>query len=234
MFTRIRRVPFALLLFAGITLCGCLSSGNLVLQLQDEVGRLHHERNVLRGRLFSVRGQLAATQQDLRLGGGELATERARTELQSRLRDVGIRVSANANGALVVTLVNSILFPSGQARLKPSAMSALKKVAREIKGQFATHTIRVEGHTDNQPILRSKVHKDNWELSGARALAVLRHLIDEGALPPHRLYAAGFGMFRPVKPNSSPAGRAANRRVDIVILPKIKVERHTLEDLARR
>ena len=60
MFTRIRRVPFALLLFAGITLCGCLSSGNLVLQLQDEVGRLHHEKNVLRGRLFSVRGQLAA------------------------------------------------------------------------------------------------------------------------------------------------------------------------------
>ena len=79
--------------------------------------------------------------------------------------------------------------------------------------------IYIEGHTDDEPI-RLSAWRSNWELSTARALEVLHYFIDAGNLNPKRLAATGYGEFHPVGDNSSPEGRSANRRVEIVVSPK--------------
>jgi chemotaxis protein MotB len=78
----------------------------------------------------------------------------------------------------------------------------------------------VEGHTDNTPIHTAQF-PSNWELSTARATYVLQYLISNGNVPPQRLSAVGYGEYRPVASNSTPEGRGANRRVDLVVLGAI-------------
>jgi len=77
--------------------------------------------------------------------------------------------------------------------------------------------VLIEGHTDNLPI-RTAQYPSNWELSAARAARVLRYLVQKGGISPHRLTAVGYADTRPLVPNTTPANRAQNRRVDIAIL----------------
>ena len=77
--------------------------------------------------------------------------------------------------------------------------------------------IRLEGHTDDTPI-HTRLYPSNWQLSTARAITVLKFLINERSMPSERLSAAGYGEFRPLVPNDSARNRAKNRRVDVVIL----------------
>jgi chemotaxis protein MotB len=85
---------------------------------------------------------------------------------------------------------------------------------------MADYYVGIEGHTDNIPIARSG-WKSNWELSSARALAVLHYLEKEEKISPERLSAIGYGEFQPVASNDTKDGRQANRRVEIVIMPKL-------------
>jgi chemotaxis protein MotB len=89
--------------------------------------------------------------------------------------------------------------------------------------------IGIEGHTDNEPIKYSG-WKSNWELSTARALSVLHYLIDEKGISPYRISAIGYGEYRPVTSNNTKEGRQLNRRVEIVILPKVTKVKET-EDI---
>ena len=116
---------------------------------------------------------------------------------------------------VVVQLTNKALFDSGKADIKPSSRPILDRVA----GLIATipNQIRVEGHTDDAPT-RGLVFPSNWELSVARATNVLRFFEEIHHIPGERLSAAGYGPCRPIGSNDSPEGRAANRRVDIVII----------------
>lgn len=207
---------------------GCVTMTDIAQYKQDQLSRARQENNYLRGQLQEVNGQLADSHQKLQEAKDVPPPRDVAGELAARLDEMGIRVTSNSAGALVVTLANSILFPSGSADLKSTAKSALRRVAKELRAQFPDHTVRVEGHTDNQPILQARKYKDNWELSMARALSVVRYLVHSCNMPPHEIYAAGFGMHRPVQANRTDAGRAANRRVDIVILPRIQVEQETL------
>jgi chemotaxis protein MotB len=79
------------------------------------------------------------------------------------------------------------------------------------------NAVRIEGHTDNRPIVTA-LYPSNWELSTARATAVVSFLVDEGLVAPERLSVAGYAEHRPVADNGTPDGRAANRRVDIVVV----------------
>jgi len=116
---------------------------------------------------------------------------------------------------LVISIADSALFAAGSADLDPKTREMLGKVS----GLAAKtgNSLRIEGHTDNTPI-RSARFPSNWELSTARATAVVRHLVDTGALPPSRVSAAGYGDTFPKAPNDSQANRSRNRRVDIVVL----------------
>lgn len=121
---------------------------------------------------------------------------------------------------LVITVVGDLLFDSGKAKIRPEAYPLLDKVARVLKDNMAGFNVGIEGYTDNVSIKYSH-WKSNWELSTARALSVLHYLINEKGISPERLSAIGFGEYRPVSLEETEEGRSLNRRVEIVIQPKI-------------
>ena len=126
-----------------------------------------------------------------------------------------ISTTIDQRGLVIRVLTDKVLFDSGEATIKPAAYPLIDSFARLILKSRLTNPIRVEGNTDNVPI--SGTFHDNWELSAARATAVLERFLTRG-IPPHRLSVAGFADQNPVAPNSTAAGRALNRRVDVVIL----------------
>jgi chemotaxis protein MotB len=113
-----------------------------------------------------------------------------------------------------VEIRNDVLFPSGSAQLNPEAEKVMAQLALTLRG-FG-NPIRVEGHTDDVPI-EGGMYRDNWDLSAARAAAVVRVLVVNG-VDPGRLAVLGFGEHRPARANDSPEGRSANRRVLLAIL----------------
>ena len=115
---------------------------------------------------------------------------------------------------VVVRFADQVLFDLAKADLRPEAVAILDRMSEVLKRW--PNFIRVEGHTDNWPI-RTERFPSNWELSTARATTVVRHLIARG-IEPARLAAVGYGEYRPVRPNDTAENRAANRRVDIVLL----------------
>lgn len=115
---------------------------------------------------------------------------------------------------LVVSLSEAGFFAAGDATVSPEAKNVIKTLAESI--QNSNIPVRVEGHTDSTPISNIR-YNSNWELSTSRASNVLQELVNNG-IAPERLSASGYGGFQPVADNSTPEGRAQNRRVDIVIL----------------
>ncbi len=144
--------------------------------------------------------------------------ENARRSMEERLSGSGASVRIK-EGKISVMLPSSILFNSGQTKLKKEAKNSLTKVCNVLKKDFPNATIRIEGHTDSDPLKRTKnVYKSNWELSALRASNVLHYLVDSCRLDPKKLYIAGFGKHQPVASNKSKGGKKKNRRVEIVIL----------------
>ena len=115
---------------------------------------------------------------------------------------------------MTVKLKDKILFPSGSAKLSAEGKKALDAVAEVFKDLKGKNVI-VAGYTDDVPVA-GKSFKDNWELSTARAISVVRYLVSK-EVPPQMLGAAGFSQYRPVAVNDSPANRSQNRRIEIVL-----------------
>lgn len=115
---------------------------------------------------------------------------------------------------LIVSLSEAGFFAPGDAAISPDAQTVISSLAALLQSNGAQ--IRIEGHTDSTPISNVR-YPSNWELSTARASMVLEKLIDLG-IAPERLAAAGYGGFQPIADNSTPEGRAQNRRVDVVVL----------------
>jgi chemotaxis protein MotB len=131
----------------------------------------------------------------------------------------GVEVRTTAT-TMTVTLPDAILFASGSADLKSASKAVLDKVAGVLNKDYPSHIIRVEGHTDNQPIVRTKkLWADNWDLACNRSMAVVRYLVTKG-VDPKRIYASGFSYNQPVASNATAEGRAKNRRVEIVVTPR--------------
>jgi chemotaxis protein MotB len=120
-------------------------------------------------------------------------------------------------GRTTVQLKDKILFASGSATVGAEGKEALRKVADALKG-LQGKVIRVEGHTDNVPTGSSGPFASNWELSSARALAVV-HFLQDAGVDPTRLSGAGFAEFQPIGSNDTPEGRSQNRRIEIVLVP---------------
>lgn len=97
-------------------------------------------------------------------------------------------------------------------------MARVAAVIREIADQIPdgiNWILRVDGHTDKTPVTPGGPFRDNWELSEARALSVVRYMVEEQALPPERLAATGFGEYQPIDPGDSPEALARNRRIEL-------------------
>jgi chemotaxis protein MotB len=126
-----------------------------------------------------------------------------------------VQVHLDKRGLVITLLSDKTFYNSGSAELRPEALPILDAIDGFLKKN--DNLIRVEGNTDDVPIHTSEF-PTNWELSTARAVGVVRYLVEHDGLAPSRVEAAGYGEYRPRVPNTSAANRQENRRVDIVLL----------------
>ena len=136
---------------------------------------------------------------------------------QSEAKGIGIGkiVVTRDEENIIIRLADNLLFPSASASIREDALPLLDIVGSILED--LPNQILVEGHTDNVPVGTER-YPTNWELSSARATAVLRYLVEQTGLEAGRAFAAGFGEFRPETSNLTLEGRALNRRADIVVL----------------
>ena len=135
-------------------------------------------------------------------------------EAQKELTQLGMHPELEPRG-LVVSLPQEILFPSGQDQPGPEGLAAVAQVAEVLRG--IPNRVSVVGHSDAQPV-HGPHFRSNWELSAARSLKLLELLVHKYGIAESRLSMAGYGSTRPRSANDTGDGRAANRRVEIVIL----------------
>ncbi|MFV1956360.1 MAG: OmpA family protein [bacterium] len=174
---------------------------------EDELKRLKADYEYLQKRKKKELTQLKTTYDEL-VDGLKSEIEAGEVQIR-RMKD---RLSVN--------LVEKILFDSGKAELKPTGVKILRKIGAEL-AKIEGKRIQIEGHTDNVPIggrLKEKF-PTNWELSASRALAVVRILQADVGIDPTLLSSAGYGEYQPVVSNETAEGKAANRRIEIVLLP---------------
>ena len=141
------------------------------------------------------------------------------TQFSGLINDKHIQIASNEYW-LQISLSNSLLFSLGSVKLKKEARAILAEMADLLRG--FNNPIQVEGYTDNI-VVNSAQFPSNWELSTARALAAVKTLIDEG-ISPDRLAAVGYGEYQPIAENTSPEGRAQNRRV-VLMIAREKIQR---------
>ena len=134
-------------------------------------------------------------------------------DFREEIKNGLIRINEDSRG-ITISLAEAGFFDSGSASVRESSLPVLQRIADKLRS--LPQNLRVEGHTDNTPI-HTPMFRSNWELSTARATNVLQHLI-ETQIQPQRLSAVGYGEYHPASSNATVTGRAANRRVDLVII----------------
>jgi len=196
----------------------CLKDQDSLKQLYDaKITELKKEINNLNDELSELKK--LTKKQKKELARMEAQANELEKQLQNEIKNGEIRLK-RFHDKLIINIDDRISFDSGSAKLKRKIFSALKKI-RKILSNYPEYRIVIEGHTDNVPI-RTKKFKSNWQLSTARALSVLRYLLKNKKITPSRFSVAGFGKHNPIVPNNSPANRSLNRRVDIVVIPRLK------------
>ncbi len=175
--------------------------------LASENDRLRRERDAIEKAKEEQVRNVSSTYEDL--------LEKMKTEISQ-----GQVTISELKGKLTVNMVDSILFDSGKAEVKRGGLEVLRKVVSVLK-DVADKSIRIEGHTDNVRIAGAlaKRYPTNWELSSARAINVARYLQERG-IDPELLSAVAYGEWKPVGDNDTREGRAKNRRIEIVLVPK--------------
>lgn len=220
--SRTRRALLLLLVaaFGVLPLMGCASTYPDMLRDRDATIR------DLEGKLASARNQNSALRRSNDNLLKELETLKAKptptlasaprqddlTDMQKQLADADVRYRS---GRLTIGIPNKVTFASGSTRLLSDGQKVLLKVARVLRGsKFQSKRIYVEGHTDSDPIRKTKdKYRNNRHLSVERADAVARFLIKEGRVPEDRIVIVGFGPLDPI----SPRQKSKNRRVEIVV-----------------
>ncbi len=152
----------------------------------------------------------------------DAATNALKEKLQKALlgfQQSGLTVDIR-NGKVYVSLTDKLLFPSGSIVIDDKGKQALKQLA-EVLNKEADINIAVEGHTDNKKIKNLGQIKDNWDLSVLRATSVTRYLTEVEHVDPHRLTATGKSEYQPIDPAETPDALAKNRRIEIVLSPKL-------------
>jgi chemotaxis protein MotB len=181
--------------------------------LQDEKAALAHE-------LESKVAEISKAKEE-EIAAVKGTYEALVTDMKSEIEQGQIKITQMAD-RLSVSMVDKILFPSGEADIMPDGLKVLQRVGKVLK---TTHgkIIRVEGHTDNVPISSRLIKQfpTNWELSTTRATNVVRFLQDKVGIDAKRLQAVGLSEYQPVASNATPAGRGQNRRIEIALLPEI-------------
>ena len=192
--------------------------------LRLQITKLQGENNSLLSTIEGLKTELRQEKLAVQQKDSEISEiEKTRGDIESSLKDQIAQKDIKLEeieGKLKVTFVDKILFDSGSVMIKPKGQEVLLKLAdsfRENKDQ----NIAVEGHTDDVQIGSALLERfpTNWELSTARATAVVRFLQEKGNIEPERLTASGFSFYRPVATNETPEGREQNRRIEVILVP---------------
>jgi len=208
-------------------------------QLEEKVANLEKEKKQTEEELKKAKGTLemyedetGSLQDKLDATKEELATlrkkQREQEERLQRYRDLAKRLAETfksdqlsvkvRNGKMVIEMRDKVLFNSGSARVNDNGKKVLEELANVLQ-DISEREFLVAGHTDNVPI-NSGQFEDNWELSTARAGNVVR-LLKEKGVSPEQLSAAGYSKYDPIADNSTDKGKAKNRRIEIVLMPKV-------------
>ena len=150
------------------------------------------------------------------------ATNALKNKLQGALlgfKNSGLTVSIK-DGKVYVSLADKLLFPSGSIVIDDHGKAALKQLA-VVLNKEPDINIAVEGHTDDKKVINLGQIKDNWDLSVMRSTSVCRYLTQTESIDPHRLTATGKSEFQPLEANDTAEDRAKNRRIEIVLTPKL-------------
>jgi len=192
--------------------------GQNVEQLLGEKDTLSQER----ARLDKEKGSLAKEVDELKRmrAAAEARNAEYRSVLEKlrKMIDAGTLQVKFRGGRMIVQMSSDVVFPPGGTRIKPAAKDAITQLAETMK-QFPDRKFQVVGHSDPTPI-RTERFPSNWELSTQRAIEVVRLMVEAG-VPPEMLSAAGSAEFDPMVPNDSDENKAANRRVEVVFMPKL-------------
>ena len=191
------------------------SLGKQVSDLQSENAILKQENEILQAKLTAMEVERDEEIQEMRSTYDDLLVD-MRAEI-----DKGKITITQLEGKLKVNMLDEILFDSGETKIKPEGIEVLKRVGKVLLN-VKDQTISIEGHTDNVPIGPDLVKRypTNWELSAARATSVARYLQDKSGVDPHLISATGYGQYQPIASNQTEKGRARNRRIEIVLVPK--------------
>jgi chemotaxis protein MotB len=193
--------------------------------LTQQNAQLNNEASNKQGQVNSLQQNLQAQQKRLQDLQNLLDQQRKATDdLKNKMINALVGFSnsdltiTQKNGKVYVSLSEKFLFPSGSAVVNDSGKIALSKLASVLIAN-PDIAVDIEGHTDSIPI-RGKF-QDNWALSTARATSVVRILVNDYKVDPTRVIASGHAWFDPVDTNSTPEGRAKNRRTEIILSPKL-------------
>jgi chemotaxis protein MotB len=196
-----------------------------------EIDQLEEKRKALEDQLAGIEKDLQEKDNQLQekdkrlLEKEEVIDEMASTRrsieanLKDQIESQQIKLE-NIEGKLKITFVDKILFNSGSAKVNQAGQKSLKSLAETLQ-QEPDQMIVVEGHTDDVKVGPSlqKIFPTNWELSTARATAVVRFLQEQAEIGPERLSAVGYSYYKPVASNDTEEGRAQNRRIEIILVP---------------
>lgn len=214
-----KTLRMVLLVVAALMLSGCatIDKAQKADDLELQVANLQYKlKQMEQGRAKEI--EAVVEEKEQQLSGLEKAKLELEESLKKEIGEYKAKLQMTERG-LVITFISEIFFDSGKAEIRPDGKLPLQKVAEVLNKQVIDSNVAVEGHTDNDPIKHSN-WQSNWELSSARALAVLHYLVDYGKVSPKRLSANGCGEYHPVAQNDTPQNKQKNRRVEIVILPK--------------
>jgi chemotaxis protein MotB len=198
--------------------------GSEIEKMGGDLKKVRTELGDRTSQLASTKVELAATNQEVEQlrklradAEREAAQFKALTEKFKSMIDAGQLQVVIRKGRINLKLPDNVLFPSGSKKLKKEGLAAVETVAATLK-DMSDRDFLIAGHTDNVPMGKGG---NNWDLSTARAVEVVQMLIKNG-VPPGQLSAAGFGEFDPIEDNATKEGREKNRRLEIILLPRIE------------
>lgn len=193
----------------------------------NNLSALNNKYNATSSQVSQLSGDLAKREARLKevediLRKRDEATNALKDKLQKALlgfQQSGLSVDIR-NGKVYVSLTDKLLFPSGSIVIDEKGKQALKQLAAVLNKEPDIN-MAVEGHTDNKKVINLGQIKDNWDLSVLRATSVTRYLTEVEKIDPHRLTATGKSEFQPIDTSNTPEALARNRRIEIVLSPKL-------------
>ena len=186
--------------------------------LQNEKGSLEAQLTKLKAEIERLTGESSANAKLVEQAKKRLETFRKMLERFKSMVESGKLKIKIVDNKMLVEMASAILFPSGKAKLSEEGAEALTEVAG-ILSTITERNFQVAGHTDNVPI-KNRRFKSNWDLSSARAIAVVKHLVENG-VPAKNVSGAGYADTQPAASNDAEEGRAQNRRIEIVLQPNL-------------